>query len=63
MEEIKKEQRENAGEQADLIEDAQIYSTNQSTLPSKVQTEIKAMLQKMKLLEEDIKGAKIDDVL
>lgn len=63
VEEIKKEQRENAGEQADLIEDAQIYSTNQSTLPSKVQTEIKAMLQKMKLLEEDIKGAKIDDVL
>lgn len=63
VEEIKQEQRENAREQADLIEDAQIYSTNQSTLPSKVQTEIKAMLQKMKLLEEDIKGAKVDDAL
>lgn len=63
VEEIKEEQRENAREQADLIEDAQIYSTNQSSLPSKVQTEIKAMLQKMKLLEEDIKGAKVDDTL
>lgn len=63
VEEIKREQREDAREQADLIEDAQIYSTNQSTLPSKVQTEIKAMLQKMKLLEEDIKGAKVDDAL
>lgn len=63
VEEIKEEQRENAREQADIIEDAQIYSTNQSALPSKVQTEIKAMLQKMKLLEEDIKGAKIDDTL
>lgn len=63
VEEIKQEQRENAREQADLIEDSQIYSTNQSTLPSKVQTEIKAMLQKMKLLEEDIKGAKVDDAL
>lgn len=63
VEEIKEEQRENAREQADIIEDAQIYSTNQSNLPSKVQTEIKAMLQKMKLLEEDIKGAKIDDTL
>ncbi|MDE7341635.1 MAG: hypothetical protein K2N80_13935 [Lachnospiraceae bacterium] len=63
VEEIKKEQRENAREQADLIEDAQIYSTNQSTLPSKVQTEIKEMLQKMKLLEEDIKGAKVDNTL
>ncbi|MCM1175402.1 MAG: hypothetical protein NC341_10175 [Blautia sp.] len=63
MEEIKDEQRENAREQADIIEDAQIYSTNQSALPSKVQTEIKALLQKMKLLDEDIKGAEIDDVL
>ena len=63
VEEVKQEQREDAREQADLIEDAQIYSTNQSTLPSKVQTEIKAMLQKMKLLEEDIKGAKVDDAL
>lgn len=63
VEEVKKEQRENAREQADIIEDAQIYSTNQSALPSKVQTEIKAMLQKMKLLEEDIKGAKVDDTL
>lgn len=63
VEEIREEQRENAREQADIIEDAQIYSTNQSNLPSKVQTEIKAMLQKMKLLEEDIKGAKVDDAL
>ena len=63
VEEIKEEQRENAKEQADIIEDAQIYSTNQSTLPSKVQIEIKALLQKMNLLEEDIKGAKVDDVL
>lgn len=63
VEEIKQEQRENAREQADIIEDAQIYSTNQSALPSKVQTEIKAMLQKMKLLDEDIKGAKVDDAL
>lgn len=63
VEEVKKEQRENAREQADIIEDAQIYSTNQSSLPSKVQVEIKAMLQKMKLLEEDIKGAKVDDTL
>lgn len=63
VEEIKEEQRENAKEQADIIEDAQIYSTNQSTLPSKVQAEIKAILQKMKLLEEDVKGAKVDDIL
>jgi len=63
VEEIREEQRENAREQADIIEDAQIYSTNQSSLPSKVQTEIKALLQKMKLLEEDIKGAQVDDAL
>ncbi len=63
VEEIEEDQRESAREQADIIEDAQIYSTNQSSFPSKVQTEIKAMLQKMKLLDEDIKGAKIDDVL
>jgi len=63
VEEIKSEQRKDAREQAELIEDAQIYSGSQSSSSSKVQAEIKAMLQKMKLLEEDIKGAKVDDLL
>lgn len=58
--ETKIEQRKKAREQAELIEDAEgsTLSTGMST--SDAQLAIKEMLQKMKLLEEDLKGAALD---
>lgn len=56
------EQRENAREQAELLENAGGYSSDGTSASSEAQLEIKAMLQKMKLLEEDIKGAKVDNM-
>lgn len=63
QEEIREEQRKNAREQADLLEEAQAHYVDPSSGTSQVQLEIKDMLQKMKLLEEDIKGAKVDDTV
>lgn len=60
-EEIKAEQREKAREQEDLlhvIEGNDILST---VTPAEARAAIKEMLQRMKLLEEDLKGAKVDE--
>lgn len=57
------EQEKNAREQADLIENAKENSGDPNALPSQIKAEIKEMLQKMKLLEEDLKGAEIDDTV
>lgn len=63
VEEAKERARENAREQADLLEAAEEYMVDPTTNTSQIKAEIKNMLHKMKLLEEDIKGAKVDDVV
>lgn len=60
-EEKEKEAREQAKEQEDLLQQTLPYISSSAIAPSKVKTEIKSMLQKMSLLEEDIKGAQVDD--
>lgn len=62
-EKLRLEQEKNAREQSDLIEGARSSAEDPSGLPSQVKAEIKEMLQKMKLLEEDLKGAEIDDTI
>ena len=62
-EEVKAEQRKNAREQADLIMEAEEHFIDPTSNTSQVQMEIKDMLQKMKLLEEDLKGAKVDNTV
>lgn len=61
QEERRQEQRKNAKEQEEILENAAGYDENSLQDASQVQSEIKEMLQKMKLLEEDIKGAQVDD--
>lgn len=60
-EEQKKEAKKQAREQEDLLQETLPYNSPSAIAPSKMKSEIKAMLQKMKLLEEDIKGAQVDD--
>lgn len=62
-EEQRKEAREQAKEQEELLEQIAPYQSASAGTPSQMKTEIKAMLRKMKLLEEDIKGAQVDDVV
>lgn len=62
-EKIREEQRENAREQSELLENAGEYVAGGNAASADAQIEIKAMLQKMKLLEEDLKGAKVDDTV
>lgn len=57
------EQEKNAREQKDIIEGAEENSGDSGSLSSQVKAEIKDMLQKMKLLEEDLKGAEVDDTV
>ena len=57
------EQEKKAREQSDIIEDTMENSGDPNALPSQIKAEIKDMLQKMKLLEEDLKGAEIDDTI
>ena len=59
-EEIKAEQRKNAREQSDLLEEVQANMLSPFSNTAEAQLAIKEMLQRMKLLEEDLKGAKID---
>ena len=63
VEEAKEQARENAREQGDLLEAATEYIIDPMTNTSQIKEEIKNMLHKMKLLEEDIKGAKVDDIV
>lgn len=59
-EEIKTEQRKNARKQSDLLEEVQSNSILPSSNTAEAQLAIKEMLQRMKLLEEDLKGASVD---
>lgn len=59
-EEIKAEQRRNARKQADLLEEVQANKISPSSNAAEAQLAIKEMLQRMKLLEEDLKGASVD---
>lgn len=62
-EEQRREAREQAKEQEELLEQTLPYQSVSAGTPSQMKTQIKTMLQKMKLLEEDIKGAKVDDAI
>lgn len=59
-EETKTEQRKKAREQAELIEEAGSGESLSGMSASDAKIAIKEMLQKMKLLEEDLKGAALD---
>lgn len=62
-EEAKAERQQAAREQSELLEDAEANYTGPNALPSEAQAEIKELLQKLKLLDEDLKGAKVDNKL
>ncbi|MCM1155825.1 MAG: hypothetical protein NC314_03975 [Roseburia sp.] len=59
-EETRSEQRRKSREQAELIEDAVDDESLSGLSTSEAKLAIKEMLQKMKLLEEDLKGAALD---
>lgn len=60
-EEAKEKQQQAAREQSKLLEDAEANYTGSASLPSETQAEIKELLQKLKLLDEDLKGVKVDN--
>lgn len=62
-EEIKAEQRQRAREQADLLEEMQGNTVLPSSNTAEAQAQIREMLQRMKLLEEDLKGVNVDKKL
>ncbi len=62
-EETRIEQEKKAREQGEIIEGATEYMGGDAGLSSEVKAAIKDMLNKMKVLEEDLKGAEIDDKL
>ena len=62
-EEQRKEAREQAKEQEELLEQVAPFRSASVDTPSQMKTEIKTMLRKMKLLEEDIKGTQVDDTV
>ncbi|MBD5520837.1 MAG: hypothetical protein HDR03_06365 [Lachnospiraceae bacterium] len=62
-EETRIEQEKNAREQGEIIEGATEYMGGDAGMSSDVKAAIKDMLNKMKVLEEDLKGAEIDDKL
>ncbi|MDE6662358.1 MAG: hypothetical protein K2K46_03345 [Lachnospiraceae bacterium] len=62
-EETRIEQAKKAREQGEIIEGATEYMGGDAGMSSDVKAAIKDMLNKMKVLEEDLKGAEIDDKL
>ena len=56
----REQQEENAKDQEEILENAAVYADGSMQDAAQVQAEIKEMLHKMKLLEEDIKGAEVD---
>lgn len=62
-EEARREQEKNAREDAELLQDMAAGGMDVAGSSAEVQTEIKNMLHKMKLLEEDLKGAAVDEEL
>lgn len=63
QEELRKNAEERSREDADLLEDILNHETDSIDMASDAQTQIKNMLHKMKLLEEDLKGSTIDNQL
>lgn len=62
-EEIKTEQRKNARKQADLLEEVQENTISPFPNTAEAQAQVRAMLQRMKILEEDLKGVNVDKKL
>lgn len=60
-EEARREQEKKAREDAELLEDMAAGGMDVAGSSAEVQVEIKDMLHKMKLLEEDLKGAAVDE--
>ena len=59
----RREAEERAREGGDLLEAMMDAGMGGVSVTSDVQSDIKDMLHKMKLLEEDIKGSMVDDLL
>ena len=57
------EQEKNAREQEDILAEVEKSSTGTASTSSQTRIEIKQMLHKMNLLEEDLKGLEVDDSL
>ncbi|MDE5932437.1 MAG: hypothetical protein K2H40_08150 [Lachnospiraceae bacterium] len=55
------EQEKNAREQEDILAEVEKSSTGTASTSSQTRIEIKQMLHKMNLLEEDLKGLEVDD--
>ena len=62
-EDIKNEQRRNARKQAELLDEVQDNTITPFTNTAEAQAQIRAMLQRMKILEEDLKGVNVDKKL
>lgn len=62
-EETRIEQQKNAREQEDILMDVEKSSTGTASTSSQTRIEIKEMLHKMNLLEEDLKGMEVDDAI
>lgn len=62
-EEARREQEKKAREDAELLEDMAAGGMDVAGSSDEVKAEIKDMLHKMKLLEEDLKGAAVDEEL
>ena len=55
------EQEKNAREQEDILAEVEKSSTGTASISSQTRIEVKQMLHKMNLLEEDLKGMEVDD--
>lgn len=61
--EARREQEKKAGEDSELMENMAEAGMDVAGSSAEVQTEVKDMLRKMKLLDEDLKGAAVDEEL
>ena len=61
QERLRREASERSREDADLLESMMDAGMGNTGSVSDVQTDVKTMLHKMKLLEEDLKGSMVDD--
>lgn len=62
-EEARIERQKNARKQEDILMDVEKSSTGTASTSSQTRIEIKEMLHKMNLLEEDLKGMEVDDAI
>ncbi len=62
-EEARIEQAKNAREQEDILTDVEKRSTGTASTSSQTRIEVRQMLHKMNLLEEDLKGIEVDDIV